>query len=159
MKTPVLLLMGVSGSGKSTVGALLAGRLHWPYADADSFHPAANVEKMAAGHPLTDEDRIPWLRSIRAWIDERVTKGEPALVSCSALKRAYRDMLRTPEVIIVYLLLPRQRRRLLVGQGVLRDERRRDDQDLVDDGDDSLRRGNRSDPRLESAYLMRTTTQ
>jgi gluconokinase len=103
MKTKVLLLMGVSGSGKSTVGALLAGRLKWPYADADSFHPAANVAKMAAGHPLNDGDRVPWLLAIRAWIDERVTKGESGVVSCSALKRKYRDLLRRPEVTFVYL--------------------------------------------------------
>ena len=95
--------MGVSGSGKSTVGALLAGRLKWPYADADSFHSPANVAKMAAGHPLTDEDRAPWLQAIRAWIDERVKQGEPGIVSCSALKRRYREVLRRPEVTIVYL--------------------------------------------------------
>jgi gluconokinase len=103
MNTKLLLLMGVSGSGKTTVGALLAGTLKWPYADADSFHSAANVAKMAAGHALTDEDRTPWLRSIRAWIDERASRGEPGVVSCSALKRKYRDMLRRPEVTIVYL--------------------------------------------------------
>jgi carbohydrate kinase (thermoresistant glucokinase family) len=103
MKTKVLVLMGVSGSGKSTVGALLAGRLNWPYADADSFHSAANVAKMAAGHPLTDDDRVPWLLSIRAWVDERVTKGEQGVVSCSALKRKYREVLRRPEVTFVYL--------------------------------------------------------
>jgi gluconokinase len=103
MKTKLFLLMGVSGSGKSTVGALLAGKLDWPYADADSFHSAENVAKMAAGHPLTDDDRAPWLRSIRAWIDERVNKGEPGVVSCSALKRKYRDVLRRPEVTVVYL--------------------------------------------------------
>ena len=103
MKRQVLLLMGVSGSGKTTVGALLAGRLSWPYADADAFHPAANVAKMAAGHPLTDNDRAPWLLSIRAWIDERLANSEPAVVSCSALQRSYRDVLRRPEVIFVYL--------------------------------------------------------
>lgn len=103
MANKLLLLMGVSGSGKSTVGALLAGVLKWPYADADSFHSAANVAKMAAGHALTDDDREPWLRSIRAWIDERVSRGEPGVVSCSALKRKYRDVLRRPEVTIVYL--------------------------------------------------------
>jgi carbohydrate kinase (thermoresistant glucokinase family) len=103
MNTQVILLMGVSGSGKTTVGALLASTLKWPYADADSFHSAANVAKMAAGHPLTDADRKPWLEAIRAWIDERVTRGEPAVVSCSALKRKYRDGLRRPEVTLVYL--------------------------------------------------------
>jgi len=103
MTSRILLLMGVSGSGKSTVGALLAGKLSWPYAEADDFHAAANVAKMAAGHALTDADRAPWLRSIRAWIDERVARGESGVVTCSALKRSYRDVLRTPEVSIVYL--------------------------------------------------------
>jgi gluconokinase len=95
--------MGVSGSGKTTVGALLAGRLHWPYAEADDFHPPANVAKMAAGHPLTDDDRWPWLHAIGAWIDERIARGEPGVVTCSALKRKYRDVLRRPEVTEVYL--------------------------------------------------------
>jgi gluconokinase len=103
MKIQVLLLMGVSGSGKSTIGSLLSHRLNWPYADADAFHSAANVAKMASGHPLTDVDREPWLQSIRAWIDERVAKGEQAIASCSALKRKYRDLLGRPEVAMVYL--------------------------------------------------------
>lgn len=103
MKTKVILLMGVSGSGKSTVGELLAKKLNWPYADADSFHSPANVAKMAAGHALNDDDRKPWLESIRAWIDERVDKNEPGVVSCSALKRRYRDVLRRPGLRIVYL--------------------------------------------------------
>jgi carbohydrate kinase (thermoresistant glucokinase family) len=95
--------MGVSGSGKSTVGVLLAGTLKWPYADADSFHSPAGVARMAAGHPLTDEDRAPWLQMIRAWLDERVKQGEPGIVTCSGLKRSYREVLRRPEVTIVYL--------------------------------------------------------
>ncbi|HKU44136.1 MAG TPA: gluconokinase [Polyangiales bacterium] len=103
MQTKLLVLMGVSGSGKSTVGALLAGRLNWPYADADSFHSASNVAKMAAGEPLTDADRGPWLQSIRAWLDEHVAKGEPGVVTCSALKRKYREVLRRPGVRFVYL--------------------------------------------------------
>jgi gluconokinase len=89
----VLVLMGVSGSGKSTTGALLADRLGWPFRDADSFHPPANIEKMSRGTPLTDEDRAPWLAAIAAWIDERLERGEPGIVSCSALKRGYRDVL------------------------------------------------------------------
>jgi gluconokinase len=104
MKSRVLLLMGVSGSGKTSVGTFLAGRLQWPYAEADTFHSAANVQKMAAGHPLTDEDRWPWLEAIRAWIDERIAKGESGVVTCSALKRTYRDVLRRPEVQFVYLM-------------------------------------------------------
>ncbi|OLE21885.1 MAG: hypothetical protein AUG44_26275 [Actinobacteria bacterium 13_1_20CM_3_71_11] len=97
--------MGVSGSGKTTVGAMLAGRLHWVYAEADDFHPLANIEKMAAGHPLTDEDRKPWLAAICAWMDKQIEAGQPGVVTCSALKRAYRDELRAgrPEVRLVYL--------------------------------------------------------
>src|SRR4051794_3004492 len=102
---PIVLIMGVSGSGKTTVGALLAGRLSWQYAEADDFHPPANVAKMAAGHPLTDEDRWPWLTEIAEWIDERRAAGEPGVVTCSALKRRYRDFLRNdrPETRVVYL--------------------------------------------------------
>jgi gluconokinase len=103
MPTKILVLMGVSGSGKTTIGERLSRKLGWPYADADSFHSHENVAKMAAGHPLTDEDRGPWLQTIRAWIDERVAKNESGIVSCSALKRRYRDVLRRPEVSIVYL--------------------------------------------------------
>jgi gluconokinase len=89
----IVILGGVSGSGKTTVGALLAGRLHWRFADADDFHPAANIEKMRAGIPLADADRWPWLRAIAAWMDERITLGESAVTTCSALRRAYRDLL------------------------------------------------------------------
>jgi gluconokinase len=99
----VLVLMGVSGSGKTTVGRLLATRLGWQYADADDFHPPANVAKMAAGHPLTDDDRWPWLRAIGAWIDARIAKREPGVVTCSALKRKYRDLIRRPEAQLVHL--------------------------------------------------------
>jgi gluconokinase len=101
----IIIVMGVSGSGKTTVGAMLAGRLHWVYAEADDFHPIANIEKMSAGHPLTDEDRRPWLAAIRAWIDKQIEAGQPGVVTCSALKRAYRDQLGEgrPEVRIVYL--------------------------------------------------------
>jgi carbohydrate kinase (thermoresistant glucokinase family) len=99
----IVLVLGVAGSGKTTVGAMLAGRLGWQYADADDFHPVANVEKMAAGHPLTDEDRWPWLNAMAAWIDVQIAAGHPAVVSCSALKVAYRDVLRRPEVQMVYL--------------------------------------------------------
>jgi gluconokinase len=103
MRNRVLVLTGVSGCGKSTIGALVAGRLNWPYADADSFHSKANVAKMSAGRPLDDDDRGPWLRSVRAWIDERVAAGERGVVTCSCLKRKYRDALRRPEVTFVYL--------------------------------------------------------
>ena len=89
----IVVVAGVSGSGKSTVGALLAGRLGWAFADGDSFHPAASVTKMAAGIPLTDDDRWPWLEAIGAWMDERDAAGQSGVVACSALKRAYRDAL------------------------------------------------------------------
>jgi gluconokinase len=104
-RAPIVLVMGVSGSGKTTVGALLAGRLRWSYAEADDFHPPANVAKMAAGHPLDDADRQPWLQAIADWIDERRAAGEPGVVTCSALKRRYRDFLRAdrPEAQVVYL--------------------------------------------------------
>ena len=89
----IVIVAGVSGSGKTTVGARLAGRLGWRFADADDFHPAANVEKMRAGIPLTDADRWPWLRALAAWMDERIARGEDVVVGCSALKRSYRDLL------------------------------------------------------------------
>lgn len=89
----IVLVAGVSGSGKTTVGTLLAGRLGWPFADGDSFHPAANVAKMRAGQPLTDSDRRPWLAAIGAWMDERIAAGQSAVVACSALKRSYRAAL------------------------------------------------------------------
>ncbi|MDQ1608181.1 MAG: gluconokinase [Microbacteriaceae bacterium] len=101
----VLVLMGVSGSGKSTVGALLAGKLGWDFEEGDSLHPQANIDKMAAGHPLTDEDRAPWLRSVADWIDERLDAGQNGIITSSALKRAYRDVLnrRGEGVAFVYL--------------------------------------------------------
>jgi gluconokinase len=117
----IVIVAGVSGSGKTTVGALLAGRLHWRFVDADSFHPAANIEKMRAGIALTDEDRRPWLRAIAAWMDERVARGEPAVVTCSALKRAYRDLLLgdRPEARMVFLAVDRDvlTRRLALRHG------------------------------------------
>ncbi|MEU6342472.1 gluconokinase [Streptomyces sp. NPDC046977] len=91
-RLPLVVVMGVSGSGKSTVGGLLAGRLGVPYAEADDFHPPANIAKMSAGHPLDDEDRAPWLDAIAAWITGR--GGHGGVVSCSALRRRYRDRLR-----------------------------------------------------------------
>jgi gluconokinase len=89
----ILIVAGVSGSGKTTVGALVAGRLHWRFADADSFHPQANVEKMRAGEPLTDEDRMPWLQAIGQWMDDLLATGQSGVITCSALKRSYRDQL------------------------------------------------------------------
>jgi gluconokinase/shikimate kinase len=100
---PVLVLMGVSGSGKSTVAALLAGRLGWDFEEGDELHPAANIAKMAAGHPLDDTDRKPWLEKVAAWITEHTAAGEPGIITCSALERRYRDVLRGEHVIFVYL--------------------------------------------------------
>ena len=91
MRPPLVVVMGVSGSGKSTVGAALAQRLGVPFADADDFHPAANIAKMAAGVPLDDEDRGPWLDAIGEWL---AAHPDGAVMSCSALKRSYRDRLR-----------------------------------------------------------------
>jgi gluconokinase len=88
-----LVVMGVSGSGKSTIAEHLAARLGWRYVDGDLFHPPSNVAKMSAGHPLSDEDRWPWLRAIAAEIDELLAAGISSVVACSALKRVYRDIL------------------------------------------------------------------
>jgi gluconokinase len=105
MLPAVVIVMGVSGSGKSTIGALLAARLHWEFEDGDWLHPAANVDKMHKGIPLTDEDRWPWLRAIAAWIDDVRRSGGHAVVACSALKRRYRDLLigERKDVRLVYL--------------------------------------------------------
>jgi gluconokinase len=101
-----IVVMGVSGAGKSTVGRLIAARLDCPFRDADSFHPKANIEKMASGQPLTDEDRWPWLRAIAAWIAEHRAIGSTCVVTCSALKRAYRDLVtddQRTDVRLIYL--------------------------------------------------------
>jgi carbohydrate kinase (thermoresistant glucokinase family) len=101
----IVVLAGVSGSGKSTVGAVLAGELGWPFEDGDALHPAANIAKMRAGIPLTDADRWPWLATVGAWIDKRIAAGQSAVVACSALKRVYRRMLcdGRPAVRVVIL--------------------------------------------------------
>lgn len=100
-----LVVMGVSGSGKSTIADKLAERLAWRYEDGDRFHPASNVAKMSAGDPLTDEDRRPWLQAISDEIDRVCRAGEHAVIACSALKRAYRDILvhGRSDVRIVFL--------------------------------------------------------
>lgn len=101
----VLVVMGVSGSGKTTVAAMLAHRLGWEFEDGDWFHPPANVAKMESGAPLTDADRRPWLEAVAEWIDQARAQGRHGVVACSALKRAYRDVLAggRPDVRIVYL--------------------------------------------------------
>ena len=101
----VIVLMGVSGCGKSTTGRRLASILDWPFRDADTFHPEANVAKMRSGLPLDDDDRRPWLAAISGWIDERRSAGSTGIVSCSALRRRYRDALigPRPDVGLVYL--------------------------------------------------------
>src|ERR1700761_7500753 len=90
---PVLVLMGVSGSGKSTVAALLAGRLGWDFQEGDDLHPPANIAKMKAGVPLTDADRAPWRAKVEAWIADELRQGRSGVIACSALKAAYREQI------------------------------------------------------------------
>jgi len=101
----VIILMGVSGSGKTTIGQRLAQALGWPFYDGDQFHPRANVDKMQQGMPLTDEDRWPWLQALRAHIETCIQQAVSAVLACSALKQVYRDYLRIDEaeVKLVYL--------------------------------------------------------
>jgi len=102
---PILVIMGVSGSGKSTIAEELSARLGWPFEEGDSLHPEANIAKMHAGIPLTDADRLPWLERVAAWIDEQRSKRQPGIITCSALKRTYRQIIigDRPEVRLVYL--------------------------------------------------------
>ena len=100
----IVIVMGVTGSGKTTVGRLLAGQLGWLFADADDFHPPANVDKMRQGIPLTDEDRWPWLDRLRREITKWIAEGRSVVLACSALKHIYRQKLQAgPEVRFVYL--------------------------------------------------------
>jgi gluconokinase len=105
----VIILMGVSGSGKTTVGQRLARALGWSFVEGDDFHPPANVVKMAAGTPLTDDDRMPWLQLLRARIAQALERGENAVLACSALKQSYRMMLTVDPARErwVYLWAPR----------------------------------------------------
>lgn len=106
----IIIVAGVSGSGKSTVGALLAGRLGWPFSDGDQLHPPANIAKMQRGEPLTDQDRLPWLRAIGECMDEQISAGGSAIVACSALKRSYRDLLLggRPDATIAFLQIDKE---------------------------------------------------
>ena len=117
----ILIVAGVAGCGKSTVGAMLAGRLRWRFADADTFHSDANIAKMREGIPLTDEDRQPWLRAVTEWIDARIAEGQSAVITCSALRRAYREELLDgrPDATMVFLQVSRDvlDRRLLARRG------------------------------------------
>ncbi len=99
------ILIGVSGSGKSTVAAALARELRWPFVEGDDLHPPQNIAKMRSGKPLTDEDRMPWLGRVADWIDARRKARQPGIITCSALKRSYRDRLAKhgPGVVFVYL--------------------------------------------------------
>ncbi len=101
----VLVIMGVSGCGKTTVAAMLAERLHWPFEEGDALHPQANIDKMHAGHPLDDGDRAPWLQRVAEWVEARLDAGENGVITCSALKHAYRRQIdrRGTGVLFVYL--------------------------------------------------------
>ncbi|HEX3615816.1 MAG TPA: gluconokinase [Solirubrobacteraceae bacterium] len=107
MAVSAVVMMGVSGAGKSTIARRLAVELGWDFAEGDDLHPAANVAKMAAGEPLTDADREPWLEAVAGWIDAEISAGRHGVITCSALKRSYRDLLRRPQVLFVYLSVPR----------------------------------------------------
>ncbi len=105
MSADIIVVMGVSGVGKSTVAKGISTHLGWEFAEGDAFHPQANIDKMAAGHALDDEDRWPWLRLLRDWMSDQIAAGRSAVVTCSALKRSYRDLLREagPEVRFLHL--------------------------------------------------------
>lgn len=106
--TTTVVVMGVSGSGKTTVGTRLAAARGWPFLDADDLHPPANVDAMRSGRPLTEAQRDPWLAAVAAWIGDRERAGEDAVVACSALRRAHRDRLRAghPSVRFLHLDVP-----------------------------------------------------
>ena len=100
-----VIIMGVAGCGKTTVAGILQDRWGWDAAEADDFHPQANVEKMRSGVPLTDDDRWPWLETIRAWMTEKENEGRSTIVTCSALKKSYRDVLRNGAARVIFMHL------------------------------------------------------
>jgi gluconokinase len=106
----IVVMAGVAGSGKTTIGEHLASRLGWIFADGDAFHPAANVAKMRAGMPLTDADRTPWLAAMTAWMDDIIASGQSAVLACSALKRSYREQLLggRDQAVMVFLEVSRE---------------------------------------------------
>ncbi len=106
----ILIVAGVAGSGKTTLGELISRRLGWEFADGDSFHSATNIAKMRSGRPLDDSDRFPWLAAIGAWMDERIAVGQSAVVACSALARRYRQALLAgrPQATMVFLEISRE---------------------------------------------------
>ena len=104
-RATAVVVMGVAGVGKTTVASALSEALGWPLAEADAFHSPANIAKMSAGTPLTDADREPWLAAMRDWIDEHGSRGEPVVVTCSALKRSYRDVLRQAGARVTFVHL------------------------------------------------------
>jgi gluconokinase len=106
----VLVVMGVSGCGKTTVAGILAHRLGWPFEEGDALHPESNIKTMSAGRPLTDTDREQWLARVAAWVDERLESGQSGVITCSALKRSYRDVInrRGWGVVFVFLAGPKE---------------------------------------------------
>jgi gluconokinase len=105
----IILITGVTGSGKSTIGRLLAAQLEWKFYEGDDFHPSVNIEKLKRGAPLDDEDRLPWLMAIRDTIRAAIDRGEDAVIACSALKESYRRMLRiSADVVLVHLQANRE---------------------------------------------------
>jgi carbohydrate kinase (thermoresistant glucokinase family) len=102
---PILVVMGVSGSGKSTIAAALARDLQWSFIEGDELHPPENIAKMSSGLPLSDDDRIPWLTHIAHWIDACRQSGVPGVITCSALKRSYREYLAKDRVGVIFIYL------------------------------------------------------
>jgi len=113
----VLVVMGVSGSGKTTVGSMLAERLGWPFQEGDDLHPQKNIDKMKVGNPLTDADRRPWLELIADWVDHQLDAGRSGIITCSALKRAYRKRIdrRRRGVVFIFLDGPQKTIALRLG--------------------------------------------